>query len=59
LFDRLENLGGKIIEKTVNSFEDVDGFDLVVNCLGFGAKRLCQDTKLVPIRGQVYKVTDP
>ena len=31
-------------------------FDAAVNCTGFGAKKLCMDNKLVPIRGQVYKV---
>lgn len=49
-------LGGKIMKKTVISFDDVDGYDLVVNCTGFGAKKLCGDHDLVPIRGQVFKV---
>ena len=35
------------------------GFDVVVNCTGFGAKSLCKDPKMVPIRGQVFKVRAP
>lgn len=49
-------LGGKIVKKTINSFHDVDDCDLVINCTGFGAKKLCSDHDLVPIRGQVFKV---
>lgn len=54
--NRFENLGGKIITKTVESFEELSEYDLVVNCTGFGAKKLCHDNSLVPIRGQVFKV---
>ena len=34
-------------------------FDVIVNCTGLGAKFLCDDFKLVPIRGQVLKVAAP
>lgn len=53
---RFERLGGKIVKKTINSFQDVEDYDLVINCTGFGAKKLCVDHDLVPIRGQVFKV---
>ncbi len=56
LFIRFEMLGGKIVKKTINSFQDVEDYDLVINCTGFGAKKLCVDHDLVPIRGQVFKV---
>lgn len=49
-------LGGKIVKKTIDSFNDVYDYDLVMNCTGFGAKKLCLDHDLVPIRGQVFKV---
>ena len=35
------------------------GFDAVMNCTGFGAKSLCKDPKMLPIRGQVFKVKAP
>jgi len=56
--NRFENLGGIVQKATVTSFDDdiLNGFDLVINCTGFGAKRLCSDDNLVPIRGQVFKV---
>lgn len=53
---RFEMLGGKIVIKTIDSFSDVCDYDLVMNCTGFGAKKLCSDHDLVPIRGQVFKV---
>lgn len=36
-----------------------DNYDVVVNCSGLGAKTLCNDKLLVPIRGQVVKVRAP
>lgn len=49
-------MGGKVLQRAISSFDEVDDCDLVINCLGFGAKYLCSDQNLVPIRGQVYKV---
>lgn len=47
-----------MVKRTITSFDDdaLEGYDCVVNCTGFGAKRLCSDINLVPIRGQVFKV---
>lgn len=52
--------GGKIVKQKVTSFFDINqNFDVLVNCTGMGAKELCQDQHLVPIRGQVLKVRAP
>jgi hypothetical protein len=32
-------------------------YDVVINCLGFGAIQFCNDKKIVPIRGQMIRVT--
>lgn len=57
---RFENNGGKIIPQFINSFSELQGnYDVVFNCTGLGAKNLCSDKKLVPIRGQVIKVKAP
>ena len=32
---------------------------IIVNCTGLGARDLCADERLVPIRGQVVRVTNP
>ena len=53
---RFQHMGGKVLQRAISSFDEVDDCDLVINCLGFGAKYLCSDQNLVPIRGQVYKV---
>ncbi|XP_026478983.1 D-aspartate oxidase [Ctenocephalides felis] len=52
--------GGHITEYTINNFADLpEKYDIVVNCTGLQAKILCNDNKLVPIRGQVIKVKAP
>ncbi|CAH2040863.1 unnamed protein product, partial [Iphiclides podalirius] len=52
--------GGKILTGRVDNIASLRGkYDLVFNCTGFGAKALCNDHDLVPIRGQVLKVRAP
>ncbi|XP_055609877.1 D-aspartate oxidase isoform X2 [Uranotaenia lowii] len=55
------NGGGQIVTEKVDNLRDLAGrnFDIIVNCTGMGAKKLCADHKLVPIRGQVIKVKAP
>jgi len=35
-----------------------EGYDLIINCSGLGARELVADKTMTPIRGQVYKVID-
>ncbi|XP_063244542.1 D-aspartate oxidase isoform X2 [Bacillus rossius redtenbacheri] len=57
---RFQESGGTIQNKTVkNLMELTKEFDFVVNCSGLGARQLCSDKKMVPIRGQVLKVQAP
>ncbi|KAK7074694.1 hypothetical protein SK128_019903 [Halocaridina rubra] len=52
--------GGRIIQRKITSFEELaDDFDIVCNCSGIGAKELCGDMTVTPIRGQVFKVRAP
>lgn len=51
--------GGKIIVQKVDSFKSLTEFDLVFNCTGMGARKLCNDHDLVPLRGQVIKARAP
>ncbi|KAK4876751.1 hypothetical protein RN001_009257 [Aquatica leii] len=51
---------GTIETKKLSSLSELAGkYDAVINCTGLGAKYLCNDFKLVPIRGQVLKVHAP
>lgn len=55
-----QNVNTNFIEKEIRSFADLDAkYDVIVNCSGLGAKYLCEDHKLVPVRGQVLKVFAP
>lgn len=52
--------GGQIVTKKIEHFGELYGdYDLVINCTGMAAKELCNDRKLVPIRGQILKVNAP
>ena len=56
---RFRRNGGQLVTGRINSFSEVSDFgkfDLVMNCTGLGAKTLCNDRRLVPLRGQVFKV---
>lgn len=52
--------GGQIISRKIETFAELQGsYDIVVNCTGLEARNLCNDRKVVPIRGQVLKVQAP
>lgn len=55
----VRELGGIIETATVASLSDIEA-DVIVNCTGMGARELCDDEGLEPIRGQViYLKQDP
>lgn len=58
--NRFVGRGGYVVKKSVESFEELENeFDVVFNCTGLGARVLCNDYKVVPMRGQVAKVDAP
>lgn len=58
--ERFLSKGGKLVEEKINSLENLGlKYDVVVNCSGLGAKFLCNDRHVSPIRGQVIKVKAP
>ncbi|XP_071519330.1 D-aspartate oxidase [Panulirus ornatus] len=60
LTDQFSSRGGRVIERHLESLEQLAGhFDVVCNCTGYGARDLCADLSVTPIRGQVFKVRAP
>jgi D-amino-acid oxidase len=55
--------GGGTIDLVPEGIDDLHTLcadaDLVVNCTGLGARDLCDDDAVYPIRGQVVRVTNP
>ena len=37
-------------------FQLSGSYDVVINCSGFGARELCGDNRVEPIRGQIMRV---
>lgn len=49
------------MQKYIQTLSEFNGrlYAAVFNCTGLGASKLCNDTKMVPIRGQIIKVRAP
>lgn len=43
--------------KTLHELAE-EGYDLIINCSGLGARELVADKTITSIRGQVYRVID-
>lgn len=60
LLDRFLEAGGELIQQRLNTLEQVRGWaSTIVNASGLGARRLCDDQALHPVRGQVVLVRNP
>ncbi|PAA64031.1 hypothetical protein BOX15_Mlig021842g1 [Macrostomum lignano] len=62
LMDKFKRLGGRLVtNRRLTSFDSLigQGFARIVNCTGLGARDLCADEKMYPIRGQVHRVRAP
>lgn len=60
LYEKLKKIGAQIVRKRIESFEELQSFDLIINCSGLGAKKiLMDDAELKPMRGQVIRVAAP
>lgn len=59
--NRFESAGGNLVQKHIESLSEFNGkqYAVVFNCSGLGARNLCNDMKMVPIRGQIIKVRAP
>ena len=52
LRSRVETLGGSFVQSFVEDLNEVSG-EVVVNCVGLGARELCDDEDVRPARGQI------
>lgn len=60
LYGKITKAGIRIECKRIECFDELESFDLVINCAGLGAKVLIKDdTKLIPVRGQVTRIKAP
>ncbi|WP_018127763.1 FAD-dependent oxidoreductase [Balneola vulgaris] len=48
--------GGLLEERTINSLNEFDENEWVVNCTGLGSMHLVSDKNMYPIKGQIVKV---
>ena len=55
LFGEVRGMGARIEQRTFRSLEEVSALseDVIVNCLGLGAKDVCRDASMIPVRGQL------
>lgn len=57
-FYRLVAAGANLVTRHVDSLKELaKDYDIIMNCTGLGAKKLCQDRHMVPIGGQIIKVS--
>jgi len=59
LIERLRRAGGTLEVRTIDHFEACPSDRPIINCAGLGARRLCGDETLHPIRGQLVHVENP
>ncbi|KAK2586719.1 hypothetical protein KPH14_011754 [Odynerus spinipes] len=57
---KLKDNGAIVKKQAINSLKELTGkYNIVINCTGLGARNLCNDRRMIPIRGQVIKVAAP
>lgn len=61
LMEKFAASGGEMEKRKIKALHELadEGYDLIINCSGLGARELVADKTVTPIRGQVYKVKAP
>ncbi|XP_043272632.1 D-aspartate oxidase [Venturia canescens] len=58
--NKLQEKGVKFVEKEIQSFGELsDSHNLIMNCTGLASRELCNDKRVVPIRGQITRIRAP
>jgi D-amino-acid oxidase len=58
LAEEFRKAGGQERREEVESLDQINGFDVIVNCSGLDARSLVGDSSLVAVRGQIVCVRD-
>ena len=53
LMNELQQMDVTIAKKELQSFDEITDADLIINCSALGARQLCNDNALIPVKGQV------
>jgi len=53
LMNELRLMNVAIEEKEIQSFDEITDAEVIINCSALGARQLCNDKELIPVRGQV------
>ena len=53
LRQQLEEKGVRFIQREIEVIEELSAHDIIVNCSALGARKLCNDDAVIPVRGQV------
>lgn len=61
LMEKFVTLSGEVEKRNIQALHELaeEGYDLIINCSGLGARELVADKTMTPIRGQVYRVKAP
>ena len=59
LIDQFRRSGGVIIQHKVGSLNELQNYDVIMNCTGLEARKLVGDTSIYPVRGQMVMVHAP
>ncbi|XP_076619516.1 D-aspartate oxidase-like [Colletes latitarsis] len=59
LTEKFLEAGGKLFRRKVHALHELidEGYDLIINCSGLGARTLVDDNTVTSVRGQVARVT--
>lgn len=51
--------GGQLIEEKIECLDELQAYDIIINCSGLGARYLVNDDAVKPVRGHVIRIKAP
>ena len=61
LMEQVRTHGAEILvdDGGISSFSEITDSEVLINCTGLGARELCKDAEVYPIKGQVVRIANP